>query len=187
MIKFILASNSPRRKELLPLCYDKEFIVIPADIDESSIKDENIENLPVKISLAKLKEILKDHHEDVILSADTMVYYNGKKYGKPKSKDEAYIMLKELNDVTHEVITGYSFYKDGKIYTGKDISYVKINKMTNENIKAGDLVRVVKGSLRGMEGELIRHKGVTKVLVRIDMLGCAMVNIPASFVEKLNK
>jgi len=134
MIKFILASNSPRRKELLPLCYDKEFIVIPADIDESSIKDENIENLPVKISLAKLKEILKDHHEDVILSADTMVYYNGKKYGKPKSKDEAYIMLKELNDVTHEVITGYSFYKDGKIYTGKDISYVRINKMTDENI-----------------------------------------------------
>ena len=60
-------------------------------------------------------------------------------------------------------------------------------EMTNENIKAGDLVRVVKGSLRGMEGELIRHKGVTKVLVRIDMLGCAMVNIPASFVEKLNK
>ena len=46
---------------------------------------------------------------------------------------------------------------------------------------------MVKGSLRGMEGELIRHKGVTKVLVRIDMLGCAMVNIPASFVEKLNK
>ena len=60
-------------------------------------------------------------------------------------------------------------------------------EMTNENIKAGDLVRVVKGSLRGMEGELIRHKGMTKVLVRIDMLGCAMVNIPASFVEKLNK
>ena len=60
-------------------------------------------------------------------------------------------------------------------------------EMTNENIKAGDLVRVMKGSLRGMEGELIRHKGVTKVLVRIDMLGCAMVNIPASFVEKLNK
>nr|WP_306443291.1 UpxY family transcription antiterminator [Odoribacter splanchnicus] len=56
-------------------------------------------------------------------------------------------------------------------------------EMTNENIKAGDLVRVVKGSLRGMEGELIRQK----VLVRIDMLGCAMVNIPASFVEKLNK
>ena len=44
MIKFILASNSPRRKELLPLCYDKEFIVIPADIDESSIKDENIDD-----------------------------------------------------------------------------------------------------------------------------------------------
>lgn len=60
-------------------------------------------------------------------------------------------------------------------------------EMTNENIKASDLVRVVKGSLRGMEGELIRHKGVTKVLVRIDMLGCAMVSIPASFVEKLNK
>ncbi len=59
-------------------------------------------------------------------------------------------------------------------------------EMTNENIKAGDLITVVKGPLRGMEGELIRRKGVTKVLVRIEMLGCAMVNIPASFVEKLN-
>lgn len=60
-------------------------------------------------------------------------------------------------------------------------------EMTNENIKEGDWIRVVKGPLRGMEGELVQLKGETKVLVRIDMLGCVMVNIPASFVERLNQ
>lgn len=186
MIKFILASNSPRRKELLPLCYDKEFIVIPADIDESSIKDENIENLPVKISLAKLKEILKDHHEDVILSADTMVYYNGKKYGKPKSKDEAYIMLKELNDVTHEVITGYSFYKtgysfykDGKIYTGKDISYVRINKMTDENI----LKYISTGSPFDKAGGY----GIQDKMLNVSIISGSYYNVMGLPVEKLKE
>ena len=60
-------------------------------------------------------------------------------------------------------------------------------EMSNEDIREGDLIVVVKGPLKGMEGELVSLKGVTKVLVRIDLLGCAMVNIPVSFVEKLNK
>ena len=95
------------------------------------------------------------------------------------------------------VIAGLVFVRVGRqeqvkvLQTKGVVAFLRLKgeagEMTNENIKAGDLVRVVKGSLRGMEGELIRHKGVTKVLVRIDMLGCAMVNIPASFVEKLNK
>lgn len=58
-------------------------------------------------------------------------------------------------------------------------------EMINEEVGVGDLVQVVKGPLKGMEGELVKFKGETKVVVRIDMLGCASVNIPASFVQRL--
>lgn len=60
-------------------------------------------------------------------------------------------------------------------------------EMVNENIEAGDLIQVVKGPLKGLEGELVKFRGVAKVAVRIEMLGCALVDIPASFVERLNK
>ena len=60
-------------------------------------------------------------------------------------------------------------------------------EMVNEDVEEGDLIKVVKGPLKGLEGELVKFRGVTKIAVRIDMLGCALVDIPASFVEKLNK
>lgn len=59
-------------------------------------------------------------------------------------------------------------------------------EMVNEEIEVGDLIQVVKGPLKGLEGELVKFRGVTKVAVRIEMLGCALVDIPASFVERVN-
>lgn len=60
-------------------------------------------------------------------------------------------------------------------------------EMVNEHIDLGDFITVVKGPLKGLEGELVKFRGVTKVAVRIEMLGCALVDIPASFVERLNE
>lgn len=57
-------------------------------------------------------------------------------------------------------------------------------EMVNEDVAVGDLVRVVKGSLKGLEGELVKFQGKTKVAVRMEMLGCALVDIPSTFVEK---
>lgn len=57
-------------------------------------------------------------------------------------------------------------------------------EMVNEEIAVGDMIQVVKGPLKGLVGELVKFRGTTKVAVRIDMLGCALVDIPASFVEK---
>lgn len=59
-------------------------------------------------------------------------------------------------------------------------------EMVNEEIEVGDLIQVVKGPLKGLEGELVKFRGMTKVAVRIEMLGCALVDIPASFVERVN-
>lgn len=57
-------------------------------------------------------------------------------------------------------------------------------EMVNEDVAVGDLVRVVKGPLKGLEGELVKFQGKTKVAVRMEMLGCALVDIPSTFVEK---
>ena len=59
-------------------------------------------------------------------------------------------------------------------------------EMVNEYIAVGDSIQVVKGALKGLEGELVQFRGETKVAVRIDLLGCALVDIPASFVERVN-
>lgn len=58
-------------------------------------------------------------------------------------------------------------------------------ELVNEEVTEGDLVEVVKGPLKGLEGELVKFRGVTKVAVRIDLLGCALVDIPASFVKRI--
>ena len=98
----ILASKSPRRKELLKTLID-EFIIIPANLDEYLYKFEDL-------SLAKAKAIAKDYPNDIIISADTLVIKNGKVFGKPKNKKQATQMLQELSNSVHEVKTVYSIY-----------------------------------------------------------------------------
>ncbi len=58
-------------------------------------------------------------------------------------------------------------------------------EMVNENLAVGDYVTVIKGPLKGLEGELYSFNGENKIMVRILSLGCAMVNIPSSYVESL--
>lgn len=109
-MKIILGSASPRRKELLSRIVD-DFEIIPSDFDESLIKQE--EKNPAKLVelLSKLKgeEIYSRQNEKqnfIIISSDTMVFLKNQLLGKPKDKEEAYKMLKDLNNNKHEVYTG---------------------------------------------------------------------------------
>lgn len=62
-----------------------------------------------------------------------------------------------------------------------------IVELTNEDLAIGDLVTVIKGALCGLEGELISFQGCNKIVVRLETMGCAMVNIPSTYVESLSK
>ena len=104
-MKIILASGSPRRKELLEKIGLK-FEVIPSNYEERLPDDiftyEKIENL----ALNKAKEVANRIHEDaIIISADTVVVLDGKILGKPHSKEQAREMISALSGKTHEVIT----------------------------------------------------------------------------------
>lgn len=119
MNRIILASQSPRRKELLS-SVGLEFEVIVSDADESVVSKEHI---PVNVYVQELalikaaavaKQLLKDKNA-VIISADTIVTHDGCVLGKPKDEEDAFKMLKSLSGKTHEVYTGYCVMriKDG--------------------------------------------------------------------------
>lgn len=121
MEKIILASNSPRRREILSNFID--FTVISKEIDE--IKDDCFSPWTTVMALAYEKgiEVAKDNVDEVVLSADTLVELDGKLLGKPKNREDAKIMIKSLSGKIHNVYTGYAIFK-----LSKKIKYVSYEK-----------------------------------------------------------
>ena len=105
--KVKLASNSPRRRELLSgLGIDYEIKVLPG-IDETYPDTLSGEEIPVYIAREKADAYRKDMKEDeLIITADTIVYIDGEVLGKPEDEEDACRMLRKLSGRTHQVITG---------------------------------------------------------------------------------
>ncbi|MGF0095493.1 nucleoside triphosphate pyrophosphatase [Peptoniphilus sp. SGI.035] len=129
MEKIILASNSPRRREILSNFID--FDVISKEINE--VKDDSFSPCITVTALAFEKgiEVAKEHIDKIILSADTLVELNGLLLGKPKNREEAREMIKSLSGKTHAVYTGYGIFK-----LSEKIKYVSYEK---SNVKFYDL------------------------------------------------
>ena len=110
----ILASGSPRRKELMSHITD-EFTVIISDADESIPEGNSVEETVKNLALAKAQAVKNKCKEtDIIISADTVVAYDNKILGKPCDEKEAYEMLKSLSGRTHAVYTGVCITKGDK-------------------------------------------------------------------------
>lgn len=108
MYKIILASNSPRRIEIMKQM-GISFEAIPSYVNED-IKEENPEKMVEALAFLKAGEVasrLKDEKDDlIIIGADTIVYHMGQVLGKPKDRDDAERMLKSISDDVHDVYTG---------------------------------------------------------------------------------
>ena len=105
-MKIILASQSPRRKELLARLID-DFDVIVADVDES-LYHYHYYDLAYELSKLKAYEIFKSHPDDLIIASDTIVILEGKVFEKPRDHEDARQMIKALQGRTHQVITSYT-------------------------------------------------------------------------------
>lgn len=103
-MELILASKSPRRRELLDLLSVK-YRVVPATINEG-INSSDPENLVKELALMKALEIAQINKKDYVLAADTVVFLGKTILGKPKDTFEAAQMLKMLSGKTHQVYTG---------------------------------------------------------------------------------
>ena len=112
MTKIILASKSPRRRELMELLHIP-FDVIVSDIDERIDPQNDLVKEIEKLSYRKAEAVFKDHPDALVIGSDTIVKIGNDILGKPKDIEQAEAMLKELSDNTHEVVTGVSIlYKD---------------------------------------------------------------------------
>ena len=105
-MKYILASASPRRKELLSLA-GFDFTVIPSGVKEKITKTIPSE-VVTELALQKAEDIYSRYAEDdcIIIGADTVVVYHDEILGKPKDETDAFDMLSMLSDRTHQVYTG---------------------------------------------------------------------------------
>ena len=116
MKHIILASASPRRKEILELA-DLKFDVMPSDAQEITTKTAPNE-VVMELASIKAKDIYKkSEKQSMVLGADTVVAYQGQILGKPADEADAKRMLTMLSGQTHEVYTGVCVIEDGKTKT----------------------------------------------------------------------
>jgi len=112
--KLILASASPRRKELFDLL-ELEYSVVPSGVKEEFLPGLSARDHALGHSRSKAVSVSARFPLSWVVGADTIVVVDGKPLGKPRSREEAVKMLKELSGKTHNVITGYAVAREGRI------------------------------------------------------------------------
>lgn len=101
----ILASQSPRRKELLAKM-GVNFTVVPSRFEEHLDHDRPVEEVAIELALGKARDVAKQYPEAIVIGADTIVLIDGKQLGKPKDEAEARETLYHLAGKTNQVCTG---------------------------------------------------------------------------------
>ncbi len=133
--KIILASQSPRRKQLLEWA-EIPFEVFVKETDESYPDDLTVEQIAIHIASNKAHAIMNELKLDVpVLAADTIVVLNNQIIGKPKDRDDAIQILKKLSGEKHFVITGVVIFFNKKEISFADKSVVEFHPLTDEQIE----------------------------------------------------
>jgi septum formation protein len=159
----ILASGSPRRKELLTsLGY--EFKVIAPDVDETPLAGERPVDHVTRLSLAKARVVAELNPNELIIGADTTVVVDDVMLGKPNSPEEAISMLQLLSGKAHTVFTGLSIVilKENIIKSEYDATKVIFNNLELESINnyvaSGEpLDKAGAYGIQGMGSFLVHH------------------------------
>ena len=165
-MKVILASGSPRRRELLKSIYSN-FEVITSDADES-ISDCEPDKLVEELSYRKAKAVYDKVYDELdedymVIGADTIVYYDGEVLGKPIDSDDAKDMLSMLSNRTHQVYTGVtviarvSCFKTSFSFSEKtDVTFYPIDSFEiADYVKTGSCLD--KAGSYGIQDEFCKH------------------------------
>lgn len=132
-VELILASGSPRRKELLTLT-GLPFIIDAPEVDEHT--DLGARDAVLELSRRKALAAAALHPGKVVLGSDTLVAIDDEPLGKPVDEEDAFHMLRRLSGRWHQVYTGVTCVAaDGSIYSGVDASNVLFADMTDDEIR----------------------------------------------------
>ena len=181
-MNFILASASPRRKELMEMLGLKNLKIIPAKGEEIPPEGAEPQELVMALAAAKAEEVAAYAEEgDVIVAADTIVWFEGEAFGKPHSEEHAKEMLRRLSGSTHHVYTGVAVLRGGVERLGYECTAVYFRELSEEEIasyirsgepmdKAGAYGAQGLGALfvRGIEGDFFNVMGLP--LCRLDAM-----------------
>jgi len=135
MKKIILASASPRRKEILSLT-GLRFSVDPSDYEEKLDNSIKPHTLAKRLSFEKARAVARKHRNALIIAADTFIVFRSNFLGKPNTTKEAREMLRLLNGKLHSVITGYTILDAG---TGKKITRSVETRVWFKKMTVGEL------------------------------------------------
>lgn len=131
-LKIVLASRSPRRKDILEKL-NWSFVIDPPDIDESPLKDESPINYVQRISGAKADLVARRHDQQcIVIAADTTVELNGEIFGQPRDLDEARLMIQKLSGKTHKVHTAISVRHNRETANAVDTASVTMREVSSE-------------------------------------------------------
>ena len=133
MKRIVLASKSPRRKQLLKERFE-EFDVDVSDVVETFPNDILKVDVPVYLAKLKAEDVFKRNNDALVIGADTVVIINDQILGKPIDKADAINMISMLSGNTHIVVTGVCLKCSEYIKTFSCITEVTFKKMSNEEI-----------------------------------------------------
>ena len=133
-MQLILASQSPRRKELMGL-FHIPFVIRAADIDETMDPAKPPYDEVARVSRAKA-EATPHTDSDVVVAADTIVVCNGQVLGKPRDEADAYRMLRLLSGRDHQVMTGMCVLHGGKASVCTEVTDIHFRELSDKEIRA---------------------------------------------------
>ena len=133
-MNLILASQSPRRKELMGL-FHVPFTVRAADIDETMDETASAYEEVARVSREKALAVSRGQ-DDVVIAADTIVVCQGKVLGKPHSPEEAVQMLSLLSGRDHQVMTGMTVLRGEKVISCTEVTDIHFRELSEKEISA---------------------------------------------------
>ena len=185
----VLASESTRRVDILRTL-GVSFSIIPPDIDETRKPYESPKDYVLRVAYEKAQKVGELFPDKWIIGADTVVVHKGRILGKPRSEEDAFVMLKRLRGNWHKVFTGYCVLNVSKQAMYRDVAETKvfIKDLTDEEIgkyiktsepldkagsyavqgKGGYMVKEIKGSYTNVVGLPICE--ITEVLLSLGVL-----------------
>lgn len=130
---YILASGSPRRRELLSYIIP-EYKCEVSGCEEFVPEGTPIERVPALLAEQKALSVAEKYPNDTVIGSDTIVVLNGKIYGKPKGKADAHRMLRALSGRTHTVLTGVAVAENGTVRSFVKSTEVEFYELSDEFI-----------------------------------------------------
>lgn len=183
-MKIILASASPRRKDILSML-GVNFEIIPADIDESPLEKEDPHIYVERLSIQKALKISAIHPDCMIIGSDLTVDLDGEIYGKAENKNEARSFLEQFSGKTHMTHCGYAIIHNNRILSsGVASTFITFRKLSESDI----LKYLESNEWMGLAGAYGVQGGAAKFVEKFkgsyfDILGLPIYEIIANFLK----